>query len=167
MIDTSFARAARVLPKQHGSVKFYLVGAGGTGSFAAHAVARLAYELNLRGNRRNSSSLTRTAWSASNIPRSNFCHAEIGRFKAQTLAERLTLAWGLEVAHVNESFDAEEHFKKIAAGISKFAFSSAALTTISPDAKFTAPCANPKDTTRTRPTPGGLTAGTANLPVRF
>lgn len=112
MIDTSFARAARVLPKQHGSVKFYLVGAGGTGSFAAHAVARLAYELNLRGKPSELVIVDPDRVEKNNIPRSNFCAAEIGKFKAQTLAERLTLAWGLEVAHVNESFDAEEHFKK-------------------------------------------------------
>lgn len=112
MIDTSFARAARVLPKQHGSVKFYLVGAGGTGSFAAHAVARLAYELNLRGKPSELVIVDPDSVEPNNIPRSNFCAAEIGRFKAQTLAERLASAWGLEVAHVNESFDAEEHFKK-------------------------------------------------------
>ena len=112
MIDTSFARAARVLPKQHGSVKFYLVGAGGTGSFAAHAVARLAYELNLRGKPSELVIVDPDRVERNNIPRSNFCAAEIGRFKAQTLAERLAFAWGLEVAHVNESFDAEEHFKK-------------------------------------------------------
>lgn len=112
MIDTSFVRAARVLPKQHGTVKFYLVGAGGTGSFAAHAVARLAYELNLRGKPSELVIVDPDSVERSNIPRSNFCAAEIGRFKAQTLAERLAFAWGLEVAHVNESFDAEEHFKK-------------------------------------------------------
>lgn len=112
MIDTSFARAARVLPKQHVSVKFYLVGAGGTGSFAAHAVARLGFELNLRGKPSELVIVDPDRVEKHNIPRSNFYAAEIGRFKAQTLAERLTFAWGLEVAHVNESFDAEEHFKK-------------------------------------------------------
>jgi len=117
MIDTSFVRAARVLPKQHGSVKFYLVGAGGTGSFAAHAVARLAYELNLRGKPSELVIVDPDRVERNNIPRSNFCHAEIGRLKAQTLAERLTLAWGLEVAHVNKSFDAEEHFKKDRGGL--------------------------------------------------
>lgn len=112
MIDTSFARAARVLPKQHGSVKFYLIGAGGTGSFAAHAVARLVYELNSRGKPSELVIVDPDRVEKNNIPRSNFCAGEIGRFKAQTLAERLTLAWGLEVAHASESFDAEEHFKK-------------------------------------------------------
>lgn len=46
-----------------------------------------------------------------NIPRSNFCQAEIGRFKAQTLAERLSAAWGLEIAYVNEKLDYEKHIK--------------------------------------------------------
>lgn len=112
MIDTSFARAARVLPKQHASVKFYLVGAGGTGSFAAHAVARLAYELNLRGKPSELVIIDPDLVERNNIPRSNFCQAEIGKFKAQTIAERLAIAWGLEVAHVNEAFDTDEHLKK-------------------------------------------------------
>ena len=46
-----------------------------------------------------------------NIPRSNFCGAEIGRFKAQTLAERISLAWGLEVAYSNEKLCYENHIK--------------------------------------------------------
>jgi PRTRC genetic system ThiF family protein len=111
MIDTSFARAARVLPIQHNSVKFYLVGAGGTGSFAAHALARLCFEMNLRGKISELVIIDPDRVEAGNIPRSNFCAAEIGRFKAQTLAERITLAWGLEVAHVNDLFDCEEYLK--------------------------------------------------------
>lgn len=34
IIDTSFARAAVVLPKQNERIKIYLIGAGGTGSYA-------------------------------------------------------------------------------------------------------------------------------------
>lgn len=44
IIDFSFVRAAIVLPKEHSKIKFYLVGAGGTGSFAAHNSARLCLE---------------------------------------------------------------------------------------------------------------------------
>ena len=34
-LDLSFARAARVLPREFSKLKIYLIGAGGTGSFAA------------------------------------------------------------------------------------------------------------------------------------
>jgi PRTRC genetic system ThiF family protein len=46
-----------------------------------------------------------------NIPRSNFCAAEIGSSKAQTLAKRMALAWGLECHYANELFDVEKHLK--------------------------------------------------------
>ena len=48
---------------------------------------------------------------ANNIPRSNFCFAEVGRYKAQALAERVTTAWGIETGFSCESFDPEKHFK--------------------------------------------------------
>ena len=110
-IDLSFARAATVLPKEHAKIKIYLVGAGGTGSFAAPAIARLAYELKERGKTVDLTIVDHDRVERGNIPRSNFCQAEIGRFKAQTIAERLSLAWGLEVGYANEKFDYEKHLK--------------------------------------------------------
>ena len=44
-IDLSFSRAAFVLPKEHSHLKIVIIGAGGTGSFAAQAIARLVFEL--------------------------------------------------------------------------------------------------------------------------
>lgn len=110
-IDTSFARAARVLPREHSAIKFYVVGAGGTGSFAAPCLARLAYELTRRGKTVDLTIIDPDRVESSNIPRSNFCAAEIGRFKAQTLAERLSAAWGLEIGSANEKLDYEKHIK--------------------------------------------------------
>lgn len=46
-----------------------------------------------------------------NIPRSNFCFAEVGRYKAQTLAERVSTAWGIETSFSCEKFDPEKHLK--------------------------------------------------------
>lgn len=111
MIDLSFAKSARVLPKEYKNVRFYLIGAGGTGSFAAHSIARLCFELNLSDKCAEIVIIDPDRVEQNNIPRSNFCRAEIGRFKAQTLAERLTLAWGLETAYINEKFSYQEHFK--------------------------------------------------------
>ena len=111
MIDTSFARAAVVLPKQSERIKIHLVGAGGTGSFAAHHLARLVFELKESGKAVDLIIIDPDRVERGNIPRSNFCQADIGRFKAQTLAERLSAAWGLEIAYINEKLDYEKHVK--------------------------------------------------------
>ena len=115
-IDTSFARAALVLPKEYSKLNFYVVGAGGTGSFAALNVARLCFELRERGKAVELTIIDPDRVEANNIPRSNFCAAEIGRFKAQTLAERISTAWGLETGYACEQFDYEKHIKPHANG---------------------------------------------------
>jgi len=110
-LDLSFAHSARVLPKEFSKLKIYLIGAGGTGSFAAMNLARVSYELQRIGKAVEMSVIDPDIVESGNIPRSNFCAAEIGRFKAQTLAERISLAWGLEVAYSNEKFCYENHIK--------------------------------------------------------
>lgn len=110
-LDLSFANAARVLPKEYSKLKVYLIGAGGTGSFAALNLARVLFELRRTSKAVEMTIIDPDVVESGNIPRSNFCAAEIGRFKAQTLAERITLAWGLEVSHSNEKLDFERHFK--------------------------------------------------------
>ncbi len=111
IIDTSFARAAVVLPRATERIKIYLVGAGGTGSYAAHHLARLVFELKETGKAVDLIIVDPDRVERGNIPRSNFCQAEIGRFKAQTLAERLSAAWGLAIAYANEKLDYEKHIK--------------------------------------------------------
>lgn len=111
-IDLSFAQAAVVMAKEHNKLRIIQVGAGGTGSFAALAIARLLYELKESGKAVELLIVDPDVVEGGNIPRSNFCAAEIGSFKAQTLAKRITLAWGLECGYSNEAFDAEEHLKQ-------------------------------------------------------
>lgn len=110
-IDTSFARAALCLPKEFTKASFYIIGAGGTGSFAALNVARLCFEMRERGKAVDLTIIDPDRVEANNIPRSNFCAAEIGRFKAQTLAERISQAWGLETGYSCDRFDYEKHIK--------------------------------------------------------
>lgn len=110
-LDLSFANAARVLPKEFGKLKIYLIGAGGTGSFAAMNLARVSFELGRIGKAVEINIIDPDIVESGNIPRSNFCAAEIGRFKAQTLATRITLAWGLEVGYANEKLEFEKHIK--------------------------------------------------------
>lgn len=113
-IDLSYSRAALILPKEHNHLKIIIIGAGGTGSYASQAIARLVFELKMRGKNAEMLIVDPDRVESGNIPRSNFCSAEIGRFKAQTLAERLALAWSLQVCYSNSPFDAEKHFKQTA-----------------------------------------------------
>jgi PRTRC genetic system ThiF family protein len=115
-IDTSFARAALVLPREHSKIKFFLVGAGGTGSFAAQSLGRLCYELKEQGKAVDLTIIDPDRVESGNIPRSNFCAAEIGRFKAQTLAERLSAAWCLEIGYSNEKLNYEKHIRAAGSG---------------------------------------------------
>jgi PRTRC genetic system ThiF family protein len=118
-IDKSFARAALVLPREFTKANFYIIGGGGTGSFAALNVARLCFEMRERGKAVELTIIDPDRVEANNIPRSNFCAAEIGRFKAQTLAERISQAWGLETGYACERFDYEKHIKPRKDGGSK------------------------------------------------
>lgn len=111
-IDLSFSQAAIVMPVEYNTLRFIVVGAGGTGSFVAPAIARLIFELKQQQNRSSEMLIVDPdVVENGNIPRSNFCFAEIGRYKAQTLAERVSMAWGIETSFSCEKFDAEKHLK--------------------------------------------------------
>lgn len=111
-IDLSFAQAAVVMPREYSSLRFVVIGAGGTGSFVIPAVTRLMFELKQQQNKPVEMLIVDPdVVESGNIPRSNFCAAEIGSSKAQTLAKRMALAWGLECHYANELFDVEKHLK--------------------------------------------------------
>ncbi len=111
-IDLSFSQAAVVMPVEYSTLRFIVVGAGGTGSFAVPAIARLIYELKQQQNKSAEMLIVDPdVVENGNIPRSNFCFAEIGRYKAQTLAERVSTAWGIETSFSCERFDPEKHLK--------------------------------------------------------
>lgn len=103
-LDFSHLQAKLVLPVDYKEVQFWLVGAGGTGSFMAMNLARLAFELKQHGKRATIVIVDPDAVETGNIPRSNFCFAEIGQNKAETLAGRVSRAWGIEVGFVKEGF---------------------------------------------------------------
>lgn len=103
-LDLSHLNAKLVLPVDYKQVEFWLVGAGGTGSFMAMNLARLVYELKGLGKAASIRLVDPDRVEANNIPRSNLCFAEIGRNKAETLAERIARAWGIEVGFVKEGF---------------------------------------------------------------
>lgn len=106
-VDLSFLNAKLVLPIDYQTVQFWLVGAGGTGSFMAMNLARLAFELNNRGKAAEIVIVDPDHVEPGNIPRSNFCFAETGANKAETLSRRISQAWGIEVGFVKEGFRPE------------------------------------------------------------
>ncbi len=103
-LDLSHLNAKLVLPVDYKAVEFWLVGAGGTGSFMAMNLARLAFELKQSGKAASIVIVDPDRVEEGNIPRSNFCFAETGANKAETLAGRVSRAWGIEVGFVKEGF---------------------------------------------------------------
>jgi PRTRC genetic system ThiF family protein len=82
-------------------ITIHMIGAGGTGSWLAPHLARITkllqdvHHLNVR----------LTFWDPDtveekNIFRQNFCEAEVGCNKGETLARRFGLAWGIEIIAV-------------------------------------------------------------------
>lgn len=111
-IDLSISQAAVVMPVEYNNLRFIVVGAGGTGSFVVPALARLIFELNQQQNKSAEMLIVDPdVVENGNIPRSNFCFAEVGRYKAQTLAERVSMAWGIESSFSCEKFDPDKHLK--------------------------------------------------------
>ena len=103
-LDFTHLNAKLTLPVDYQSVEFWLVGAGGTGSFMVMNLARMAFELKTLGKPAKIIIVDPDRVEEGNIPRSNFCFAEIGMNKAETLAGRISRAWGIEVGFVKEGF---------------------------------------------------------------
>ncbi|MCP9496557.1 MAG: ThiF family adenylyltransferase [Pyrinomonadaceae bacterium MAG19_C2-C3] len=106
LIDTTFGQARTMLVRRAPSIDFFLVGAGGTGGWVAPQIFRLARALNDAGRNTQVIIIDHDRVEAKNVGRSNFAYAEIGRYKAQTLAERFGATWGVRAGFVIERFDA-------------------------------------------------------------
>lgn len=104
-VDLSFARAARVMAGHGGAVRFFLVGCGGTGSFLAPSIARLAADLIVAERDVEVFFIDHDRVEHTNIPRQNFCYAEEGRHKAIVLATRLSRAWNIPITAITEKFE--------------------------------------------------------------
>ncbi len=104
IIDTSFARAARLMLAAQ-PVQIVMVGCGGTGSWLAPSIARLARVLSESDRKIKVVFVDHDEVEPVNIPRQNFYDAEIGQNKAIALATRYGQFWGLEIAAVPFRFD--------------------------------------------------------------
>ncbi len=103
-LDLSYAQALPVLPLQAEHIKLLIVGLGGTGSFLARHVACLVWLLRNAGKEVHLTFVDPDTVEAHNIPRQNFCPAEIGRSKAEALAERYARAFGMEIGCIPRRF---------------------------------------------------------------
>ena len=109
-INLSFSQAAVLMPREYSGIRFIVVVAGRTGSYVIPAIGWFVFELKQSQNKPVEMLIVDPdVVESGNIPRSNFCAAEVGSFKAQSLAKRITLAWGLECHYSNELFDSEKH----------------------------------------------------------
>jgi PRTRC genetic system ThiF family protein len=84
----------------------YLVGCGGTGSFCALHLARLAYVAAGKGIKIDLTFIDPDHVELGNIGRQNFIEAEIGQAKAVALARRYSYAFGLQIQSRVEPFKA-------------------------------------------------------------
>src|SRR5436305_7506314 len=95
-VDLSFMQAQPLFLFQTQRIALYLVGTGGTGSYLARHVARLAWILQSQYRKTVSVTFIDPDYvEATNVLRQDFCQAEIGLPKARALALRYTAAYGI------------------------------------------------------------------------
>ena len=104
-IDLSFMQAQSIFTFQSPSITLILVGTGGTGSYLARHMARLAWILQSQyGKKISLIFVDHDLVEAANVLRQDFCQHEIGLPKARTLALRYTAAFGVEINTFVEPF---------------------------------------------------------------
>jgi len=104
-IDTSFARAAQLVLAQREETHIILAGCGGTGSWLAPAIVRVARIMLDQNRQVTVTFVDPDIVEDVNLYRQNFCHAELGRNKAEALAARYAAAWGIEIGARERRFD--------------------------------------------------------------
>lgn len=95
-------RRGKVLLPPSDTFQIFLVGTGGTGSHLALALARLAWHARQVNKTVNLTFVDPDIVEAKNVGRQLFAPAEIGAFKAETLALRLNAAFGLDIHVIAE-----------------------------------------------------------------
>lgn len=99
ILNLDYLSARKLILPAGDSLSIVLAGCGGTGSWLAPAVVRIARLLVEKLNKDvQVSFVDPDVVEARNVYRQNFCAAEIGRSKADSLAFRYGLAWGVHVS---------------------------------------------------------------------
>jgi PRTRC genetic system ThiF family protein len=89
------------------TIHIMLVGVGGTGSWLALSLGRLAYHARLKGITVRLTFVDHDAVELKNCVRTMFCPAEVGQNKAFSMARRLNLALGMSITANPHPFTAE------------------------------------------------------------
>lgn len=105
-IDLSYSSSVPLIVPAFSHVEFIVVGAGGTGGFLISAIARLMKEIELTTNKTASCTIIdHDLVEEKNIPRQNFQPGDIGLPKAQVLAARYALAFGIKINALCQRFN--------------------------------------------------------------
>ncbi len=96
-LDRSILNARHIVLPAYEHIEFYLVGCGGTGSWLAPSLCRIARYLTQRGKNTTLIFIDPDLVEEKNVLRQNFCDAEVRLNKAQTLALRYSLSWGVRL----------------------------------------------------------------------
>lgn len=107
-LDISHLEARMVALARADPLNLVLVGVGGTGSYLADVVARIAVVLRQQGRMVRVTFIDPDRVEEANVPRQRFSFAEIGAPKAATLAWRYNAAWGLDIRAIVDSFDSKQ-----------------------------------------------------------
>ncbi len=105
-IDLSYSSSVPLIVPAFSHVEFIVVGAGGTGGFLISAIARLMKEIESTTNKTTSCTIIdHDLVEEKNIPRQNFQPGDIGLPKAQVLAARYALAFGIKINALCQRFN--------------------------------------------------------------
>ena len=106
-LDVSLTCAKPVQVGHFDTCHLWLIGCGGTGSWLAPAVARVARQMKERGQTAHVCFVDPDSVSEINVHRQNFADAEVSGYKALTLAARFSQAWGVEITALQARFTVE------------------------------------------------------------
>jgi PRTRC genetic system ThiF family protein len=105
-LNLDYANASRLLLPSADNIMLMLVGCGGTGSQLAPAVVKVAKLLGEKFGKKVSVIFVDPDYvEPKNIYRQNFAACEIGRGKAESLAFRYGLSWGVEIEAISKPFE--------------------------------------------------------------
>jgi PRTRC genetic system ThiF family protein len=99
--------AVPVILTDHKHLHLYLIGCGGTGGWLVQTLSRLTKILTDQGRSVSLTLIDPDIVEKVNIPRQNFTQADLGLNKAQVLALRYGMAYGVDVKAIPERFKLE------------------------------------------------------------
>jgi PRTRC genetic system ThiF family protein len=108
-VQISYERidAVPIILATHKHLHLYLVGVGGTGGWLAPTLVRLTKILTDQGRSVSLTLIDYDHVEKVNIPRQNFTQADLGLNKAQVLALRYGMAYGVDVMAIPDRFNPE------------------------------------------------------------